>query len=92
MRGHRLAAIAVLVVAVMALAGPAFAKGSGEKPPATKPKVHHVGNPSDPKVASERNVLPFTGSDLTLYVLAGGLTVAVGTAMVRRARVRSARL
>jgi hypothetical protein len=96
MRAHRLAVLAVLVVALMALAAPAFAAGSGEEPPVVNPKPP-VEEPRqepklEPKVEGERTVLPFTGSDLTLFVLAGGLTVAVGAAMVGRARVRGAEL
>jgi hypothetical protein len=95
MRAHRLAVLAVLVVALLALAAPAFAAGSGEEPPVVNPKppVEEPKEPVlEPEVEGERTVLPVTGSDLTLFVLAGGLTVAVGAAMVGRARVRGAQL
>ena len=85
MRGHKMAVIAFLVVAVMALMGPAFAQGSGEPPPVIAPREV----PRDPKpapVAEVPTVLPVTGGDVMLFVLAGGATVAVGTALVRKAR------
>jgi hypothetical protein len=83
MRGHKLAVIAFLVVAVMALMGPAFAQGSGEPPPVIAPREV----PRDPKpVAEVPTVLPVTGGDVMLFVLAGGATVAVGTALVRKAQ------
>jgi hypothetical protein len=86
---NKLAVLAVSVMATMAIAGPALAAGgSGEDPPATKPKVERK---VDPKVASERNVLPFTGADITLFATAGFAAVGTGGVLVRRARVRSAR-
>lgn len=85
MRGHKLAVIAFLVVAVMALMGPALAQGSGEEPPVTQPR-EETRDPREPEVAGDPQVLPLTGGDVMLFVLAGGATVAVGSALVRRAR------
>jgi hypothetical protein len=88
MRGHKLAVIAFLVVAVMALMGPALAQGSAEEPPpVTEPREERRSPEPAPEVAGEPTVLPVTGGDVMLFVLAGGATVAVGTALVRKARV-----
>lgn len=38
--------------------------------------------------ANESGVLPFTGSDLLLFVTLGGAAIVIGTTMVRRARER----
>ena len=89
LRGHRLAAVAVLVVALLAMMAPAFASGSGEKPPEiTQPDREH--DPRDP--AERPATLPFTGSDLTAFVVVGAAAVGAGTIVVRRARTRSAQL
>ena len=86
MRGHKLAVIAFLVVAVMALMGPALAQGSGEEPPVIQPREETRDPDPRPEVAGDPQVLPVTGGDVMLFVLAGGATVAVGSALVRRAR------
>jgi hypothetical protein len=86
MRGHKLAVIAFLVVAVMALMGPALAQGSGEEPPVIQPREERRDPAPRPEVAGDENVLPLTGGDVMLFVLAGGATVAAGTALLRKAR------
>jgi LPXTG-motif cell wall-anchored protein len=95
MNKARLAVMALLVVALMALVGPALANGGyQERPPEEKPKVvlRTPPAPKLPTVGGEGEVLPITGSDLTLFVAAGALAVATGGALVRRARIRGARL
>jgi hypothetical protein len=93
-----------LMVALMALAAPAFAQqGSSEQPPRVAGKRITKGG-NGPNVApgfQERGatsgapsvlgeVLPFTGADLTLFVLVAAGAVGVGTVMVRSSRVRRA--
>ena len=89
MARNKIAVMTVLVVAVIGLAGPALAHGgSGERPP--EPRiVHrqpHPKTPHPPRVAGGGHVLPFTGSDLTLFVCAAGLTIGMGAGLIRRAR------
>jgi hypothetical protein len=90
---NKLAVIAVLVVAVMVLMAPALANsGYQERPPGQRPEVIHQPKVSTaPRVVGEGGALPFTGSDLALFVAAGALTVGLG-AMAVRAGVKGARL
>jgi LPXTG-motif cell wall-anchored protein len=91
----RFAVMALLVVALMALAGPALANGGyQERPPEEKPEVvqRTPQAPKVPTVGGGGEVLPVTGSDLTLFIAAGAVAVAAGAALVRRARVHGARL
>jgi hypothetical protein len=92
---HRLAVMVLLVVAAMALMAPAFASnGYQEPPPVDRPEVidRTPPAPKPPEVGRAGEVLPITGSDLALFAAAGALTAATGAALVRRARVRGARL
>jgi LPXTG-motif cell wall-anchored protein len=92
-----------LVLASMSLAGAAFAQ-SAEQPPEDEVRGEVIRNvppeeeapgvlpslqqPSeDQEVAPE--VLPVTGADLTLFVVAGAAAVGLGTLLVRRARSRA---
>lgn len=84
---HRLASIAILVVAIMALMSPAFAEGSGERPP-IKPGVQHDPEPEAP--AERPSTLPFTGADVTAFALVGAATLGAGTLLLRRTRSRGA--
>jgi hypothetical protein len=95
MKKARLAVMAGLVVALMALAGPALANGSyQERPPEEKPEVvqRTPQAPKVPTVGGGGEVLPVTGSDLTLFIVTGALAVATGATLVRRARIHGARL
>jgi hypothetical protein len=89
LRGHRLAAVGVLIVALLAMMAPAFASGSAEKPP----EITQPERQKEPRERAERPAtLPFTGSDLTAFVVAGAAAVGAGTVIARRARARSVRL
>jgi LPXTG-motif cell wall-anchored protein len=89
MNKARFAVMALLVVALMALAGPALANGGyQERPPEEKPEVVQKTPqaPTVPTVGGGGEVLPITGSDLTLFVAAGVLIATTGAGLVRRAR------
>jgi LPXTG-motif cell wall-anchored protein len=89
MQRHRLALIVLLVVAVMALMAPALAGNGYQEPlPVDRPEVvdRTPRPPRPPEVDRAGEVLPITGSDLTLFLAAGALTAATGAALVRRAR------
>lgn len=101
MNRTRVATIAILVVAVMALMGPAFAgSGSSEEPPRGVPPA---GNPPQndprtvadppraPEVQARSATLPVTGGDLVPFAAVGSLTVLSGAALVRGARRQTAR-
>jgi LPXTG-motif cell wall-anchored protein len=95
MNKARLTLMAVLVVAMMTMAGPALANGGyQERPPEEKPEVvqRTPEAPKVPTVGGGGEVLPITGSDLTLFVAAGVLIATTGAALVRRARGHAARL
>jgi hypothetical protein len=98
----RATVLVALILASMSLAGAAFAQ-SAEQPPEDEVRGEVIRNegpdeapdtlPSlqpraeQPDVAP--GVLPFTGSDLTLFVVAGAVAVGAGTLIVRRARSRA---
>jgi hypothetical protein len=87
MSRHRLTVAVPLVLATMALGGPALAHGSGEHPP--KPQVipRHQSRGNPPRVLSDRQqVLPFTGADVTGFAVAGLAGIAAGAGLLRRAR------
>jgi hypothetical protein len=106
MRSIRLVLVGCLVAAAMGLAGSALAQttGSAEQPP-DDVLGEQIGNETQPGgdergpsvlgdvTPSERGAaLPFTGADLTLFVLAGAIAVGAGITLVRRARGSRARL
>jgi hypothetical protein len=58
-------------------------RGEPERPPAVSPQE------VPPEDSSERQPLPFTGADLTLFVATGLAAVATGGVILRRTRSRS---
>lgn len=78
----------MFAIAILALAAPAFAQGSGDNPPDIGPNRI---NRDAPEVLGgtegvSGGVLPFTGAEITLFVLAGAGAIGLGTLMVRAAR------
>jgi LPXTG-motif cell wall-anchored protein len=107
MRSIRLVLVGCLVAAAMGLASSALAQtGSAEQPPDDDVLGEQIENEAQPGAEergpsvlgdvtpSERGgaALPFTGSDHTLFVLAGAIAVGAGVALVRRTRATRARL
>jgi hypothetical protein len=96
-KGIRLLVIACVVLATIGLAGAAFAQ-SAEAPPEDEVKGEVIRGdqpgPQEDVLPSLQprggevapGVLPFTGSDLALFVVIGVAAIAGGTAIVRRAR------
>jgi hypothetical protein len=98
----RATVLVALVLASMSLAGAAFAQ-SAEQPPEDDVRGEFIRNdqpeeapgvlPSLQQPGEDQDVapgvLPFTGSDLTLFVVVGGAAVGMGTLLVRRARSRA---
>jgi hypothetical protein len=100
-RTIRTVVVAAVIVATMALMGSALAQqsGSDELPDDTvRGKFFDRDRtaPGDDVLGElfpgERgeSVLPFTGADLTLFVVAGVVAVAAGATIVRRTRARRA--
>jgi hypothetical protein len=54
------------------------------------PRTHSVVPPPNDEVLGKRppSNLPFTGADLTLFVITGVAAIATGTILVRRTRAR----
>jgi hypothetical protein len=53
------------------------------------PRTHSVKPPDDQVLAKRPpSNLPFTGADLTLFVITGVAAIATGTILVRRTRAR----
>jgi LPXTG-motif cell wall-anchored protein len=84
----KLASVAILVVAIMALMGPAFAAGSGEAPPKVEDEVSQQDPSHDPE--ERPSTLPLTGGDILAFVVAGSAAAAAGGVLVRRTRTRAA--
>lgn len=83
----------MMVVALMSLGGVAMAQeGSGEQPPIVEPgRINRPGpNPDVAPTIQERGetVLPFTGSDVTLFALVGAGAVGLGTVVLRVSKAR----
>jgi LPXTG-motif cell wall-anchored protein len=87
-----------MILASMSLAGAALAQ-SAEQPPEDEVRGEVIRNEQpeqapdllprgdQPDVAP--GVLPFTGADLTLFVVVGAAAVAGGALIVRKARSRA---
>jgi LPXTG-motif cell wall-anchored protein len=86
LQAQRFAFVALLIVAVMALMGPAVAAtGSSERPQV----VHNDVVQKSP--STEPASLPFTGSDVTAFAVAGVVAIGTGVVLVRKTRTRSVR-
>ena len=90
----RLALAVVLTLGLLALAAPAFA-GSGNTHPKNVVRGKRVAK--GPSVLGTTTTqpapgaaLPFTGAQLTGFVLVGLGAIATGTLIVRRSRARAA--
>jgi hypothetical protein len=96
MKSIRILLVLTIIAAALAVMGPALAAGSNEQPPPNvKGKIIRNGNSPNqgPSVLGARErgatgALPFTGSELTLFVVAGTAAVGAGTVLVRRSRSR----
>ena len=98
MRSVRVLLVLAVAAAALSIMGPAVAAGSAEKPPPeVQGKVIH-NSPNTPSQGPEvlplltprergaTAALPFTGADLTLFVVAGAAAVGAGALIVRRTR------
>lgn len=52
------------------------------------PRTHSVVPPPNDNVLPKPPNLPFTGADLTLFIITGVAAIATGTVLVRRTRAR----
>ena len=90
MRGLKLTVAATAVLALLCFAGPAFAaKNYPPDEPNTQPTRIQRDNPRAEVLPSRQErggVLPFTGAELTLYVVLGAGAILIGTLIVRKAR------
>ncbi|CAN5702311.1 hypothetical protein BH24ACT26_BH24ACT26_05060 [soil metagenome] len=96
MRNVRIFVVLVVLAATMGLMGSAFGQeGSAELPGDTvQDKFFNRGEtrPGEDVLGTRfpgqrgESALPFTGSDLTLFVVAGLVAVGAGAAFVRRTR------
>lgn len=92
MRGLKLTAVAAVTLALLCFAGPALAAPNYPPRPDTQPNRFQRDNPGTevlPSSQEQGGVLPFTGAELTLYVVLGAGAIVLGTLIVRRARSRS---
>jgi membrane-bound metal-dependent hydrolase YbcI (DUF457 family) len=91
MRAHRARFIVVSAAALVLMMSPAYAADSGERPPVVKGTIYHRGTSHSilphvkGLVAARPQTLPFTGADLTLFVVVGVFAVGVGAVLLRRA-------
>jgi hypothetical protein len=84
----RKSAAIILTAVILALATASAAVA--QYPPHVKGKQIHRSSNQAPLVLPQEDSgnLPFTGADLTLFILVGLSAVAVGTTVVRRSRAR----
>ncbi len=91
----RIMVVGLMVSALMALGGVALAQtGSDDAPPDVKTERQERPGPvappgSGPTILDRGQTLPFTGGDVTLFVIVGAGAVALGTIAVRAARAKS---
>ena len=88
MRRLRLVVVTAFVIALLGVSSAAFAQSGGNVEP---PGIggEQLGRGEAPAPAAERSsegVLPFTGADLTLFVVIGLGAIGAGTVMMRRTR------
>ena len=88
MRGVKVILSSLAVVALMGFFVPAFAQeGSGDKPPGVAPNELN----KDSEVlgsAQEDGVLPFTGAQMTLFVIVGFAAIGLGATALRVTKTR----
>jgi len=104
MKGLRIVLAALLVSAMMAFAGPALAQEGSDDGPIVRPdRITKPGN-GGPNVgpstlergattadsAGAADTLPFTGSDLLVFVVIAAGAIGAGSLLVRSSRSRRA--
>jgi hypothetical protein len=89
MRGFRLLVLTAFVLGVLSV-GTAFAQSGGNVPPPRSPAISGTGQVSNPAVDTEADVstLPFTGADITLFLVIGLGAIGAGLYVVRTTRSR----
>ncbi|MDQ4059319.1 MAG: hypothetical protein M3124_09390 [Actinomycetota bacterium] len=87
MRGIKVLLASLAVVALMGFFVPALAQeGSSDDPPRVQPNVL---NKDDVLGSAEDNsVLPFTGAQMTLFVVVGFAAIGLGATALRVAKTR----
>jgi hypothetical protein len=88
--------VAAVIVATMALMGSAFAQSGSEEQPGDTVRGKFFDRqrtaPGDDVLGTlfpggrDDSALPFTGSDVALFVIAGAAAVGAGATIVRRTR------
>jgi hypothetical protein len=92
MRNLRLLVVGLTVVALLGISSAALADPSGG--PVKRPDIQgeDLGKPESRGATStpgsSGSTLPFTGADITLFVLIGVSAITAGTLLVRRTKVR----
>lgn len=92
-----LATVAALAASSSAVAKPCDPYAKKPCKPIVKPTVLRTdhGRPNDDEIVipnrQERDPLPFTGADLTLFAATGFAAVGTGTVLVRATRARRSR-
>jgi hypothetical protein len=92
--------VAAVIVTAMALMGSAFAQSGSEELPGDTVRGKFFDRqqtaPGDDVLGTlfpggrDDSALPFTGSDLALFVIVGAAAVGTGAAIVRRTRASKA--
>lgn len=84
--------VVLAALAILAFGGAAYAQEGSV--PGTPPGGNQVTNPEVEAevVEAEGGVLPFTGADLTAFVLVGAAAVGTGAVVLRKTRTTKASL
>jgi len=88
-RGVKIILASLAVVALMGFFVPAFAQeGSSDRPPNVAP--NELSNDGDVLGTAEEDdgVLPFTGAQMTLFVVVGFAAIGLGATALRVAKTR----
>ncbi len=92
MRSAKVILSSLAVVVLMGFFVPALANhGSGDSPPVVDPNVLDENEGRGPDVlgnAESDGVLPFTGSELTLFVLIGAVAIGAGVLTLKTVKTR----
>jgi hypothetical protein len=88
-RGVKIILASLAVVALMGFFVPAFAQeGSSDRPPNVGPNELNQDSDVLGSVEEDDGVLPFTGAQLTLFVVVGFAAIGLGATGLRFAKTR----
>ena len=96
MKFLKISVVGLMVAALMTLGGVAMAQTGSDDTPPDEVQPNRITRPqpapapgAGPSIQDRGQTLPFTGGDVTLFVIVGAGAVALGAIAVRAARAKS---